>query len=128
MIRNIAQIAQNPDNCQEVYECNAVLALLSSVPYLDGVVLDEVARAFAHLARHPACARQLVANDGIPMLLDVLNKGDQVAQEHAVLALSYIRADVRGAADDPEVQQRGAIAGASGRPDAIWCSRCGCPL
>ena len=76
VVRTIAHIAQNPDNCQKLYECNAVLALLSIVPYLDGAVLDEAARAFPHLARHPACAPQLVANDGIPMLLDVLDKGD----------------------------------------------------
>ena len=58
-----------------------MLTLLSIIPHLKGAVLDEAAGAFLHLARHPDFAPQLVANDGIPMLLDMLDKGDQVAQE-----------------------------------------------
>ena len=76
MVCAIAHAARNPDHCQKLYECNAVLVLLSMVPLLDGAVLAEAAGAFTHLARHPACACQLVANDGIPMLLDMLDKGD----------------------------------------------------
>lgn len=97
VVRTIANIAQNADNCQKLYECNAVLALLQIVPYLDGAVLDEAARALPQLARHPACAPQLVERDGIPLLLDIVERGDQVAQENAVLALSYIRGESREA-------------------------------